>query len=383
MAKKDYYEILGVERNASDDVLKKAYRKLAIKYHPDKNPGDKEAEAKFKEIAEAYDVLSDPQKRSRYDQFGHAGVGGNSGFGGGGGFSMDDIFSRFGDIFGGHFGGFGGFGGFDGSSKGGKRVVKGGDLRIKVSLTLQEIAKGVTKNIKLKKYIKCSSCKGEKTQEPSNKKTCSSCKGSGYVVRVSNSIFGQIQVQEECPVCHGEGVVIEKPCGKCNGSGVEKGEVSVTFDIPAGVVSGMTLRVKGKGNEAPAGGISGDLLVQISEIEDPILIRNGNDLIYNLVIPIWHAIEGGHAEIPTIDGKAKIKIDPGTQSGKILRLRNKGLPDVNGYGTGDLLVNVNIYIPNKNDISSSLLEKMKMEDKFMPTESIKKDIDNKCRDVIS
>lgn len=380
MAKKDYYEILGVERNASDDVLKKAYRKLAIKYHPDKNPGDKEAETKFKEIAEAYDVLSDPQKRSRYDQFGHAGVGGNSGFGGGSAFSMDDIFSRFGDIFGGHFGGFGGF---NASHNGGKKTVKGGDLRIKVSLTLQEIAKGVTKNIKLKKYVKCSCCKGEKTLELSNKKTCTSCNGSGFVVRISNSIFGQIQVQEECPSCHGEGTVIEKPCTKCSGSGIEKGEVSVSFDLPAGAVGGMTLRIRGKGNEAPSGGMSGDLLVQINEIEDPILIRNGNDLIYNLVIPIWHAIEGGYAEIPTIDGKAKIKIDPGTQSGKILRLRNKGLPEINGYGIGDLLVNVNIYIPSKNDIKSDLLDRMKSDNSFIPTESIRKDINNKCRDVIS
>lgn len=378
MAKRDYYEILGVDKNASEDVLKKAYRKLAIKYHPDKNPGDKEAEAKFKEIAEAYDVLSDPQKRSRYDQFGHAGMGGNSGFNGGG-FSMDDIFSRFGDIFGGHFGGFGGF---DGSSRG-KRVVKGGDLRIKVSLTLQEIAKGVNKSIKLKKQIKCSCCKGEKTQEPNNKKTCTYCNGSGYVVKISNSIFGQIQVQEECPTCNGEGTVIEKPCNHCNGSGIERGEVTVNFDIPAGAVGGMTLRIKGKGNEAPAGGIPGDLLVLINEIEDPVLIRNGNDIIYNLVIPIWHAIEGGHIEIPTIDGKAKIKIDPGTQSGKILRLRNKGLKDINGYGTGDLLVTINVYIPSKNDISSDLLGKMKSEEKFIPSDSVKKDIDNKCRDVIS
>lgn len=377
--KRDYYEVLGVDRNATNDVLKKAYRKLAIKYHPDKNPDDKEAELKFKEVAEAYDVLSDPNKRSRYDQFGHAGVG-SSATGGSAGFSMEDIFSRFGDIFGGHFGGFGGFSSGGTSSR---SVVRGGDLRVRVQLSLQDIESGVSKTLKVKKQVECSHCHGERSEDPSSKKTCSTCGGTGYTTRISNSLFGQMQVQEECHSCHGEGMIISKPCSYCRGTGTEQGEEMVTFQVPAGVEDGMQLRVPRRGNAAPKGGVPGDLLVSIQEKDDPNLIRNGNDVIYNLVIPVWQAIEGGPLEIPTISGRAKIKIDAGTQPGKVLRLRSKGLPDVNGYGRGDLLVNVNIYIPNATDVPSKDIEVMKKNSAFTPTDKVRNEIDRKYRDMMS
>ena len=346
--KRDYYEVLGVEKNANADEIKKAYRKAAIKYHPDKNPGDKEAEEKFKEAAEAYDVLSNPDKRARYDQFGHAGMNGQAGggFGGfsGGGFSMEDIFSQFGDIFGGHFGGFGGFAG---GGRGAQRVNRGSDIRVKVRLTLSEIANGTTKKLKINKTVACDKCGGSGAKDSNSYSTCSTCNGSGYVTRVENSFFGRIQTQGVCPTCGGEGKVITAQCDKCHGEGTLRGDEVVEIKIPAGVGEGMALTVSGKGNAARHGGVNGDLLVVIEEEHDPQLVRDGNDLIHNLSIPVTTAILGGTVEVPTIDGKAKIKIAPGTHAGKVLRLRDKGLPEVNGYGRGDILVVVDITIPSR------------------------------------
>lgn len=379
--KRDYYEVLGVSKNATDDELKKAYRKKAIQYHPDKNPGDKEAEEHFKEVAEAYDVLSDPQKRSRYDQFGHAGLGGAAGGGfGGGGMSMEDIFSRFGDLFGG-FGGFGGFSDMGGGSR--RRVRRGSDLRVRVKLSLADISKGVEKKVKVKKQVVCSKCRGDGTEEANGKTTCQTCHGTGVVTRVSNTFLGAMQTQSTCPTCHGEGEIITKPCSKCKGEGVEIGEEVISFHIPAGVAEGMQMSVNGKGNAAPRGGVNGDLIVVIAEEPDPNLIRNGNDLIYNLLISVPLAIKGGSVEVPTIDGRAKIRIEAGTQPGKMLRLRNKGLPSVNGYGTGDQLVNVNVYIPESIDAKDEqAIAAMETSDSFKPTDAARKDIDKKYREML-
>ena len=368
--KRDYYEVLGVEKNANADEIKKAYRKAAIKYHPDKNPGDKEAEEKFKEAAEAYDVLSNPDKRARYDQFGHAGMNGQAGggFGGfsGGGFSMEDIFSQFGDIFGGHFGGFGGFSG------GGRaqRVNRGSDIRVKVRLTLSEIANGTTKKLKINKTVACDKCGGSGAKDSNSYSTCSTCNGSGYVTRVENSFFGRIQTQGVCPTCGGEGKVITAQCDKCHGEGTLRGDEVVEIKIPAGVGEGMALTVSGKGNAARHGGVNGDLLVVIEEERDPQLVRDGNDLIHNLNIPVTTAILGGTVEVPTIDGKAKIKIAPGTHAGKVLRLRDKGIPEVNGYGRGDILVVVDITIPSKLTADEkALVEKLAEMPDFKRAES--------------
>ncbi len=366
MAKRDYYEVLGVEKNANADEIKKAYRKAAIKYHPDKNPGDKEAEEKFKEAAEAYDVLSDQNKRARYDQFGHAGMdgmgGGQGGFGGG--FSMDDIFRNFGDIFGGHFGGFGGFGGF-GQQGGGHRVNRGSDLRVKVKLTLKEISEGTTKKLKINKLVACDKCGGTGAKDSDSYSTCPNCNGSGYVTEIVNSFFGRAQTQRVCPTCHGEGKVVTKPCDKCHGEGAVRGEEVVEIRIPAGVGEGMQLSVSGKGNAARHGGVNGDLLVVIEEEHNPELVRDGNDLLHNLTIPVTTAILGGTVEVPTIDSRAKIKIAAGTQAGKVLRLKGKGLPDVNGYGRGDILVVVDVAIPTKlNSEEKKLLEKLAEQPNF-------------------
>ena len=347
--KRDYYEVLGVEKNANADDIKKAYRKAAIKFHPDKNPGDKEAEEKFKEAAEAYDVLSNPDKRARYDQFGHAGMSGAAGGGfgggfGGGGFSMEDIFSQFGDIFGGHFGG--GFGGF-GGGRGGQRVNRGSDIRVKVKLTLSEIANGTTKKLKINKNVACEKCGGSGAEGSNGYSTCSTCNGSGYVTRVENTFFGRMQTQGVCPTCGGEGKVINTPCSECHGEGTMRGSEVVEIKIPAGVGEGMALTVSGKGNAARHGGVNGDLLVVIEEERDPQLVRDGDDLIHNLNITVTTALLGGEVEVPTIEGKAKIKIAAGTHAGKVLRLRGKGLPSVNGYGRGDILVVVDITIPSK------------------------------------
>jgi molecular chaperone DnaJ len=348
MAKRDYYEVLGVSREASAEEIKKAYRKKALQYHPDKNPGDKEAEEKFKEAAEAYEVLRDPGKKQRYDQFGHAGIGGAAG--GAGGFSgfsdIEDIFSAFGDIFGGHFGGFGGFGSTR-SSGGGRRVARGSDLRVKVKLNLKEIANGVEKKLKVKKYIKCNKCGGTGAKDGTSYSTCPTCRGSGRVTRVTNTLLGQMQTTSTCPTCNGEGRVITDKCPACAGEGVVRDEEIIKVKIPAGVGEGMQMNVSGKGNAARRGGISGDLLVVITEEEHPDLIRDGNNLIYNLFLSFPEITLGTTAEIPTVESKVKVKIEPGTQPGKILRLRGKGLPDVNGYGKGDLLVRVHVWIPKK------------------------------------
>ena len=366
MARRDYYEILGVSKGASADEIKKAYRQLAIKYHPDKNPGDKEAEEKFKEAAEAYDVLSNEDKRIKYDQFGHAGVGGAAGGGFGGGFSMEDIFSQFGDIFGGHFGGFGNFGGF-GGSRGGKRVNRGSDIRIRVKLDLKEVAHGAEKKVKINKQVPCKECAGKGAKSESDIKTCDTCRGSGQVTKVSQTILGMMQTSSVCPTCGGEGKIVANPCRACGGNGVAKDSEEISFKIPAGVAEGMQLTVQGKGNAARRGGINGDLLVVIEEEPNEDLQRDGNDLIYTAFVSIPDAILGAEAEIPGIDGKLKIKIEPGTQSGKVLRLRGKGLPDVNGYSNGDLLVYIQIWTPKKIDKEhKEMLLKMRTDDSFKP-----------------
>lgn len=344
MAKKDYYEVLGVARNADADTIKKAYRKLALQYHPDKNPGNKEAEEKFKEAAEAYDVLSNEEKRRKYDQFGHAGLGNGGSFGGG--MTMEDIFSQFGDIFGsfGGFGGFSGFGGFGGERSRG-RMNRGTNLRVKVKLSLEEIATGVEKKIKVKKYVACSDCRGKGAKSGTSFITCTTCRGSGQVTRVQNTILGAMQTTSTCPSCGGEGRIIDEKCPSCGGEGVKLAEEVITLKIPAGVADGMQLSMSGKGNAARRGGIDGDLIILIEEKEHKELLRDGNDLLYNVFISYPDAVLGGAEEIPTLEGRVKVKIESGTQPGKILRLRGKGLPDINGYAKGDLLVRVNVYIP--------------------------------------
>jgi molecular chaperone DnaJ len=362
MSKRDYYEVLGVSKGASAEEIKKAYRQKAIQYHPDKNPGDKESEEKFKEAAEAYEVLSNPEKKQRYDQFGHAGVGGNQGFSGQN-MNMDDIFSMFGDVFGGHFGG--GFGGFGGGSRGRQqRVNRGQNLRVKVKLNLQEIAKGAEKKIKVKKYVSCESCSGTGAKDGSYS-TCSTCRGSGQVTRVSNTFLGQMQTTSACPTCGGEGKLIANKCTSCYGEGIVQGDEVITLNIPAGVAEGMQLSVNGRGNAARRGGINGDLIVLIEEEEHPELIRDEHDLIYNLFLNIPDLVLGTTSEIPTVDGKVKVKIDAGTQPEKILRLRGKGLPDVNGYGKGDILVKVHVWIPTKlTSEDKKLFEKLAQSPNF-------------------
>ncbi len=369
--KRDYYEVLGVEKNANADEIKKAYRKAAIKYHPDKNPGDKEAEEKFKEAAEAYDVLSNEEKRARYDRFGHAGMsgaGGAGGFGGGfggGGFSMEDIFSQFGDIFGGHFGG--GFGG----GRGSRSVNRGSDIRVRIKLSLAEIANGTTKKIKVNKDIVCDKCGGSGAKDSSSHTTCSTCNGSGYVMTVQNTFFGRMQSQSVCPTCGGEGKIITAKCSKCGGEGCVRDSEVIEINVPAGVGEGMALTVSGKGNAARRGGINGDLIVVIEEEHNPELVRDGNNLIHNLNITIVTAILGGEVEVPTIDGKAKIKIAPGTHSGKVLRLRGKGIPDVNGYGRGDIMVVVDITIPTSlTSEEKELVKKLADKPHFKEAESV-------------
>jgi molecular chaperone DnaJ len=371
MAKRDYYDILGVSKDASAAELKKAYRKMALKYHPDKNPDNKEAEEKFKEAAEAYEVLNNPEKKSRYDQFGHQGVGSGAGFGGQGGMSMDDIFSHFGDIFGGGFGG--GFSsGFGGQGGGRRRVNKGSNLRVKVRLSLKDVAHGVEKKIKLNKYVSCNSCHGTGAEKGSSKSTCPTCHGRGQVSRITNTFLGQMQTSSTCPQCGGEGEIITNKCNTCHGNGIVKGQEVVTFKIPAGVAEGMQLAISGKGNAAARGGVPGDLLVVIEEETHPDLQRDGNDLLYDLYINFSDAALGSTAEVPTIDGKAKIKITPGTQGGKVLRLKGKGLPDVNGYGKGDILVNINIWTPrNLSHEEKAILEKLKNSPNFKPNPTSK------------
>jgi len=347
MAKRDYYEVLGVGKGASEDEIKKAYRKLAIKYHPDRNPGNKEAEEKFKEAAEAYDVLHDPQKRKQYDQFGFdapGGFGAGGGFGSAGGFSMDDIFSMFGDVFGGR----GGFSGFSGFSGGGHAQSRGADLRLKVKLSLREIATGTIKKFKVHKDVPCEHCHGTGAAAGSHAETCPTCGGRGFVTRQSRSIFGMMQTQSECPTCGGEGTVIRNKCAHCHGDGVVRGEEVVEVNIPAGVSEGMVVNVPGKGNAGKHGGVNGNIQVFIEEEGDPNFTREEQDLIYCLLLDFPTAALGGDVEIPTIEGgRVRIKIEPGTQPGKTLRLRGKGLPAVNGYGygRGDIIVRINVYVP--------------------------------------
>ena len=380
--KRDYYEILGVAKTAAEAEIKKAYRKKAIQFHPDKNPGNKEAEEHFKEAAEAYEILSHSEKRQRYDQYGHAGVGSAASGGGGfgGDFSMEDIFSQFGDIFGGHFGG--GFGGFGGSSRGGQRVNRGSNLRVKVKLNLQEIAKGAEKKIKVRKAVNCTYCGGTGAESGSAYSTCSTCRGTGAVTRVTNTILGRMQTQSVCPDCQGEGKIITKKCTHCNGEGVSTQEEVININIPAGVAEGMQLSMSGKGNAARRGGSAGDLLIVIEEEVHPELLRDENDLVYNLLLSFPTAALGGTVEIPTIDGRVKVKIDPGTQPGKVLRLRGKGLPTVNQYGIGDLLVNISVYVPeNLSKEERKTFEKMEESENFKTSPTLSKRMFERFRNL--
>ena len=378
MAKRDYYEVLGVQKNATPQEIKAAYKKLAIKYHPDRNPGNKEAEEKFKEAAEAYDVLHDEQKRARYDQFGHEGLNGMGGGFSGGGMNMDDIFSMFGDIFGGRMGG-GGFGfNFDGFGGGGggarQQVYRGSDLRLKVRLTLNEVSTGVTKKFKVKKYVACDHCHGSGSED-GQMQTCP-----------VNSMFGRMQTQQACPTCGGEGHTIKNKCSKCGGEGVVQGEELVEVKIPAGVADGMVVAVPGKGNAAPHNGVAGDIQVFIEVEKHKDFIREDKNLIYNLLLDVPTAALGGSVEIPTLDGKARIKIEPGTQPGKIVRLRGKGLPAVQGYGygVGDLIVNISVYIPETlSKDEKHAMEQFAKSDNFCPSDNCRKRIIDKFKGFFS
>jgi molecular chaperone DnaJ len=363
MTKRDYYEVLEVSRTATDAEIKKAYRKLALKYHPDKNPGDHQAEDKFKEAAEAYEVLSNPTKRERYNHYGHSGVNDH---GGGFGMSMEDIFTNFGDIFGSAFGGFGG--GFGGGQR--RRVNRGTNLRVKVKLSLEEIAAGVEKKIKVNKYVQCESCSGSGAQHGSSYSTCQTCRGTGQVTRVTNTFLGQMQTTSTCPSCGGEGRTITQKCTSCGGDGIVRGEEVISINIPAGVADGMQLSVSGKGNAGARGGINGDLIILIEEKEHEDLVRDGNNLIYEKYISFPEAVLGCQIEIPTLEGKARTTLEAGTQSGKVLRLKGKGLPHIERYGKGDLLVNINVWTPqNLSKEENDIMEKLLHSQNFSPTPS--------------
>ncbi|RMA57907.1 molecular chaperone DnaJ [Ulvibacter antarcticus] len=369
--KEDYYEILGISKSASPAEIKKAYRKKAIEFHPDKNPGDSKAEEQFKKAAEAYEVLSDADKKARYDRFGHQAFEGGGGFGGGG-MNMDDIFSQFGDI----FGGGGGFSGFSGFGGGGRRTVKGSNLRIRVKLTLEEIANGVEKKIKVKR---------KKVAQGTTYTTCSTCNGSGQVTRIQNTILGRMQTSATCSTCSGAGQIVDKKPTNADADGMLSVEETVMIKIPAGVVDGMQLKVSGKGNDAPGNGIPGDLLVAIEELPHEGLQREGDNLHYDLYVSFSEAALGTSKEIETVTGRVRIKIDAGTQSGKILRLRNKGIPSINGYGTGDLLVHINVWTPKTlSKEQKEFFEKMSNDDHFQPKpEKEDKSFFEKVKDMFS
>lgn len=369
--KRDYYEILGVAKSATADEIKKAYRKVAMQYHPDRNPGNKEAEEKFKEAAEAYEVLSDADKKAQYDRYGHAGVSGNGrgGFGGGHNMNMDDIFSQFGDIFGDDvFGSFFGGGGQRRGGGGGRaRGVRGSNLRVRIKMNYEEIAKGASKTIKVKKYVSCSNCGGSGAKDKSSVQTCGTCGGSGQVRRVQNTFLGQMQTVTTCPTCNGEGTTIANKCTHCKGEGRVYGEENITIDIPAGVQDGMQLSVGGRGNMGERGGPAGDLIVLIEEEAHPQLHRDGLNVAYDLHISFPDAVFGIQAEVPTIDGRAKIKIPPGTQSGKVFRLKGKGFPALQSYEKGDQLIYVNVWTPQHlTSEEKSMLEQMQQSQNFQP-----------------
>ena len=368
MAKRDYYEVLGVDKNASADEIKKAYRKLAVKYHPDKNPGDKEAEERFKEAAEAYSVLSDADKKAKYDQFGHAGVDGSAPDFSGGFGNLNDILN---DLFGGGFGGFGGFGGGFGGGRGGQRqqkVYRGRDIRVRVKLTLEEIAKGVEKEISIERSVPCKDCGGKGAKNASDIKTCSACNGTGQVQRVVNTFLGQTVTYSTCQQCGGEGKVISNPCRSCGGTGLVRKRETIKVKIPAGVEAGMQMNISGEGHAAKNNGVNGDLLVVIEEQEHPNLKREGNTLYCTKIVSLPDAILGGEVEVPGIDGSYKIKVEPGTQSGTVVRLRGRGLPTVNGYGgTGDLYVKIAVWIPKKLEKDDkAVIESLRNKESFKP-----------------
>ncbi len=388
MSKRDYYEILGITKSSSADEIKKAYRKVAMQFHPDRNPGDKAAEEKFKEAAEAYEVLSDADKKAQYDRYGHAGMS-NSGRGGfgGGGMNTDDIFSQFGDIFGDDlFGSFFGGGGGRSSGRGGRsRGVKGSSLRIKVKLNYEEIANGTTRNVKVKKHVVCTTCDGSGAKDKGSVQTCGTCGGNGQVKRVTNTFLGQMQTVTTCPTCNGEGTTITAKCGSCKGEGRVYGEEMVTLNVPAGVQEGMNLSLSGKGNAGERGGAAGDLLVLIEEEAHKDLHRDGLNVAYDLYISIPDAVFGTQLEVPTIDGKVKIKVPAGTQSGKIFRLKGKGFPEVNGYAKGDQLIHVNVWTPQHiSTEEKGMLEKMNGSQNFQPKpEKTDKSFFDKMREMFT
>lgn len=368
MAKRDYYEILEVTKNADADSIKKAYRKIAMKYHPDKNPGNKTAEEKFKEAAEAYEVLSDPDKKAKYDRFGHAGMGDFSG-GSRGHYTAEDIFSQFGDVFGDRGGPFEAFFG-GGRSSGGQAYTgqKGTNLRIKVSLTLEEIAKGVNKKIKVKKQVKCYNCAGSGAKDSDSMKSCNTCSGSGYVRQIKNTFLGQMQTTTVCPTCNGAGRIVTSNCSVCKGNGTTLNEETIDIEIPAGVESGMQLSMRGKGNAGRGGGPAGDLLITVEELTHEDFVRDGMNIIYELYVNFVDAVLGTQVEIPTLDGKVKIKIPPGTQSGKLFRLKGKGMPSVQQYGRGDHIINVSVWTPKTlTKEETAILEKLRQSPNFQPT----------------
>ncbi len=363
MAKRDYYEVLGVKRAATAEEIKKAYRQLALKYHPDKNPDNPKAEEQFKELAEAYEVLSDPAKRQQYDHLGHEGMRGQA-YGNSQNYRAEDVFSRYGDMFEGTpFESF-----FQGSrSHAQSRVRQGSDLQIKLKLTLQEIATGVEKKIKIKRYVTCKACGGNGAQHGTTLSTCSTCKGTGEIRRVTNTLLGQVMTQSVCNVCHGTGKTITTPCDTCKGEGRVYAEEIITIKIPAGVRQGMQLSMRGNGNVPPQGGIPGDLIIVIEEKEDAFLKREGNNVYYQLYISFLEAVFGVEKEVPTLQGATKIKLEPGTQSGKILRLRGKGIKDIEGYGQGDQLIHIQIWTPEKlTKEEKATLETLQNSPNFVP-----------------